>query len=482
MSTAIERFLKKQNKIRIGVVGDAMIDEYFHVSVKRMSPEFPIPVMLSEEEGPYKVMPGGAANVAYQFRHFDVDAQLCSLIDYSAKSIFEMHGLGVSLCHNMEDLTPTHLKDAKITWGRLARIPRKKRIYDRDFPTYRWDVEKFNHGLMPDELSSCINALRQGYKSYSSKFDALVFSDYGKGLFHDSEEISWIDFVGNEIPTLVDPKDGNLEKWKGCTVFKPNAKEAEELSGETKWQDQCKYFKEKINCDSVVITQGGEGVVGQIGSDVFQYRPSRNNMYPESVIGAGDCFMAFMAMAVGHGFNIREAAEIAYEAGAVYVTKKHNEPVTPYQLHKQVDPIQAKFIEPAKLSKLNGVVFANGCFDILHRGHLETLKYAAEQGEYLVVALNSDSSVSRLKGPERPINPLLERMNLMASLDFVDFVVSFEEDTPSEIIDQICPDVIVKASDYKPEDVVGSDRARIVIAPLVEGLSTTIILEKLNRS
>jgi D-beta-D-heptose 7-phosphate kinase/D-beta-D-heptose 1-phosphate adenosyltransferase len=479
MSTVIQEFLKKQGTVRVGVIGDAMVDEYFQVSVKRMSPEFPIPVMLSEDERPCQILPGGAANVAYQFKHFDADVRLCSLVDLFAKTCFESYDIDTSLCFDMQkinnrDYNDNYHSQNTMTYG---MVPRKKRIYDGDFPTYRWDVERPNYGLADFNLKSCIKALYDQYILHDPKFDVLIFSDYDKGMFGNSP---WCVERIKSIPTIVDPKGNDLEKWKGCTVFKPNDKEAEMLSGipASNWLGQCKYFIERIRCDSVIITQGGNGVVGIAGGQSFQYRPAQKNLHPESVVGAGDCFMAFLAMALGHGFNVQDAAEIAYEAGALYVTRKHNSPITPYELHKKVSPTTAKFIEPEKLKNFKNVVFANGCFDLLHRGHIETLKFAAEQGDYLVVALNSDDSVKRLKGPERPVVSLCERMQLMASLDFVDFVVAFEEDTPDEIINQIAPDVIVKGGDYEETEVVGADRAKIVIAPTVEGLSTTGILAK----
>ncbi len=478
MSLAIQEFLKKQDKVRVGVIGDAMVDEYFQVSVKRMSPEFPIPVMLSEDERPYKVLPGGAANVAYQFKHFNADVRLCSLVDLYAKSYFEQHGINTSLCYDMREAVQIH-------GGTGGLVPRKKRIYDGDFPTYRWDVEKPHYGLSSSDLSSCVKTLYSRYERHTMNFDVLIFSDYDKGMFcrdYPHFAAPWHQQMDGSIPTIVDPKGKDLGKWKGCTVFKPNDKEAESLSGISSldWEGQCRYFIAEIGCYSVVITQGGNGVVGMVGTDSFHYRPPKKNLHPESVVGAGDCFMAFLAMAIGQGFSIQDAAEIAYEAGALYVTRKHNTPITPYELQRRINPTAAKYMEPEKLRDFKNVVFANGCFDLLHRGHIETLKFAAEQGDYLVVALNSDESVKRLKGPERPVTSLCERMQLMASFDFVDFVVSFDEDTPDKLIDQIAPAVIVKGGDYKPEEVVGADRARVVIAPTVEGLSTTNILAKIN--
>lgn len=468
MST-IEEFLNKNSHVRVGVIGDAMVDEYYQVSVKRLSPEFPIPVMLSGSEAATAAKPGGAANVAYQFKHFNASVYLCSLVDTYSRTVFVESGLDTNLCVEMAD----------------GRVPRKKRLYDADFPTYRWDVERPQYGLNNSRLQEYNLALHKNTEIGFTKrgdtigaVDVVIMSDYDKGVFKHNV---WQDSLDCGTPVIVDPKGEDIDKWRGCTIFKPNSVEAAQLSGGTNWEFQCKYFTDRLHCKAVVITQGGKGVVGCVGKDMFEYRPAKENLRPESVIGAGDCFMAFLAMAVGGGFSIQEAAEIAYEAGAVYVTQKHNRPITPYQMRKKMDPKKAKYVTPQFLKKVPNLVLTNGCFDILHKGHIETLKFAAEQGEHLVVALNSDDSVRRLKGPERPVKSLQDRMDLIASLDFVDFVVSFEEDTPQKLIGWSSPAIIVKGGDYKAEEVVGSDVAEIRIAPTIEGLSTTSILEKANK-
>ena len=471
----IEEFLNKDShvRVRVGVIGDAMVDEYYQVSVKRLSPEFPIPVMLSGSEAPTAAKPGGAANVAYQFKHFNSSVYLCSLVDTYSRTVFIESGLDTNLCVEMSE----------------GRVPRKKRLYDGNFPTYRWDVERPQYGLSTSCLQEYDLALHKnteiGFAKHGDVIgavDVIIMSDYDKGVFKHNV---WQDNLDGDIPTIVDPKGEDIDKWRGCTVFKPNSVEAAQLSGGTQWQFQCKYFIDRLHCGAVVITQGGKGVVGCVGkpcaANMFEYRPAKENLRPESVIGAGDCFMAFLAMAIGHGFSVQEAAEIAYEAGAVYVTQKHNRPITPYQMRKKMDPKKAKYVTTGFLKKVPNLVMTNGCFDILHKGHIETLKFAAEQGEHLVVALNSDESVRRLKGSERPVVGLEDRMDLIASLDFVDFVVSFDEDTPEKLIAWSSPAIIVKGGDYKVAEVVGSDVAEIRIAPTIEGLSTTGILEKANK-
>jgi len=192
----------------------------------------------------------------------------------------------------------------------------------------------------------------------------------------------------------------------------------------------------------------------------------------ESVIGAGDCFAAVFGMAVGHGFTVAESAEIAWNAGAVYVQRKMNRPIIPAEV--SWDGI----VEPDDLLDRDfKLVFTNGCFDILHKGHLQTLRFAKEKGDKLVVALNTDESVRRLKGEDRPVKPLEQRMAVVAALDCVDFVVSFSENTPLELIQKIRPEVLVKGADYRPEEIVGADVVpELFRAPIIDGLSTSCFL------
>ena len=236
------------------------------------------------------------------------------------------------------------------------------------------------------------------------------------------------------------------------------------------WQDQAKFFYDRLNCQSVVITRGGGGVVGITDGQLWEFKPE-SQVKVESVVGAGDCFCAFLAMATAHGFKAKEAAEIAWKAGAIYVQNSMNRPIVPAEL------CEDKIVHPADLSSRDfKLVFTNGCFDILHEGHIESLKFAKSKGEKLVVALNSDESIKRLKGPDRPVKNLRQRMAVMAAIRYVDFVTYFEEDTPLEVIKTIVPDVLVKGSQYTGP-IVGEDIvSEVYRAPMVDGVSTTILL------
>lgn len=451
----------KDRRLSIHIVGDSMIDEYYSVRVTRISPESPnVCVMLNEHDQPSERVPGGAANVCYQLMNFNVDTHLVSWTDAEADKVFKSAGIDCT--------THIQLPDG-------CQLPRKKRFFDGDSQVgNRWDIEKKNCGLKDVDLPNYQTNLFGPWLSFVDKADVVIFSDYNKGLFSNG-----FPFALPNKPIIVDPKKGPLRKWLGCTIFKPNSSEAIELSGGlTNWREQCDYFQSQLGCQSVVITQGGDGVVGKSGSEFFSYSPIRK-VSATKVIGAGDCFVGVLALAVGHDIPVPDASKLAFEAGLIYVQDGSHDPLTPWQLQKQ-----SKFVTPDELrNRTNGgkLVFTNGCFDILHSGHLESLRFAKSKGDKLVVAVNSDASVSRLKGPKRPVISLNERMELLAALEGVDYVISFEEDTPQNLIEYTRPDVLIKGADWEGKTVAGSDVVKeVYFVPLVNDKSTTNIIGKIK--
>lgn len=307
----------------------------------------------------------------------------------------------------------------------------------------------------------------------SSEIKVFILSDYDKGVFPNS-----MYSLPKNVITIVDPKNPPLAKWKGCTVFKPNAVEAFRLSdGLTDWKDQCDYFQDKLECQSVVITMNGNGVVGKSNGSYFEHHPIQR-IEARKTSGAGDCFVGVLAVAIAHGMSVSDASSVAYEAGALFVQQHSRNPITPWALQKQ-----SKFINVEDLENRNyKLVMTNGCFDILHSGHLESLRFAKSKGDKLLVAVNSDESVKRFKGEKRPVISLHERMEMLAALEFVDFVISFNEDSPYDLIKAIRPEVLVKGADWKDKGgIVGGDLVKeTFFVPLVEDRSTTNIIEKLN--
>lgn len=446
-------FLLRQfgRRARVAVFGDAILDEYYDVVADRVSPEFPIPVMTARSSDPSKISFGGAANVCQQFSNFNFDVGLFALIDQRF------------LCHS-------RAFDSSGCLLAPASIPVKKRFYSGSFPLCRFDVEQKGYGFTKSELADKQRILVDRLLS-SDPYEVVVFSDYDKGVF-DGIEPFLFRMPGDTI-TIVDPKGGPISKWRGCTIIKPNSVEAKNLSGKSDWRSQCEYFFRETGCQAVVITQAGEGVVGNVMGSWFEYRPECSTD-PRSVIGAGDAFVAFMAMCMSHSIDIRMAVEIAFKACSIYVGKDRNSPVYPYELASD------KFVSPESLARRDfGLSFANGCFDILHPGHVELLKFAKSKADRLVVAVNSDRSVAAQRKSHPMVNDLDYRKQMVASLECVDFVLSFDEDDPYELIKAIRPDVLVKGSDCPSP--IGSDLVgEVCLFDIINGYSTTEAIRKIS--
>jgi D-beta-D-heptose 7-phosphate kinase / D-beta-D-heptose 1-phosphate adenosyltransferase len=479
----IDQFIQynKQKLLRIAVVGDVVLDKYFYGHVSRISPEFPVQVLHSKSKTE-ELYPGGAANVCHQMSHFNVDSYLIGFTDKISNSLFKEYKFNSDYCIELYS----------------GQIPNKIRFYDGDFPLLRWDIEQFEYGETDNtELSSMReNVLGNFKKLIEEGLNSVVLSDYNKGLWTDRIAQEIIGICNSKgIVTIVDPKQ-KLERWKYCAIFKPNANEAAALTGLTDWRLQADYLQQQLVCRGVVITQSGAGVAGKYDGEYFEYRTPRRLRSKEvnSVIGAGDCFNAILAICLGHGMDIADACMIAFEGGIQYVKARHNKPLTVNDIHSRFDNSASKIVSLEELLYLKkniynneDFVFTNGVFDAgLTMGHIECLKFAKKYGNKLIVAINSDESVKRLKGEGRPILPLKDRLNIVASLEFVDFVVSFDEDTPIELIKKIRPNKICKGGDYKPEEVVGFGWADVKICPYYDGISTTkklkLIDETLNKT
>jgi len=437
------------SNLTINVIGDVLIDEYYQVEVDRISPEFPIPIHSSQTEEASKILCGGAANVAAQFKNFGVKVNLISLINPKTQEICEFSGINT----NNSIVDP------------LIKNPIKKRFYKDFHPLIRWDVEQINFGLpnVGDYLE----------KIDIPDADINIFSDYDKGLF----ATNWHQKFFKKTKSLVDPKK-KFNIWENCYLFKPNAIEAQSFVSKNNVEDQLKWIKSLLNCENVVITDSGNGVSAIDDNDNLYYvTPHKKVIKPESVIGAGDCFMAFLAMSIGLNIDLMDCLSIAFEAGTNYVANRYNKPLNPCDFFLEDKVIT----NPAILKNRDfNLVWSNGCMDIMHSGHIHSLKYAKSLGDKLCVGINSDESIKRLKGNNRPIVSLQNRIEMLKALDCVDFIVVLEDDYPQKIIEQINPNVLVKGEDWKGKDVAGANIVdRVEYFPLVQGMSTTSIIEKI---
>lgn len=423
-------FFNKIKPIPVAVVGDSIIDEYYEVDFTRPSPEYPIPVLCSVNDLPYRYNSGGIGNVWQHLIEFDFIPR--------------------RLSPNNHDLSI------------------KRRFFQNGFPIFRWDIES-PYAINNDKLYA---------KYLTDDSPVAVFSDYNKGIFYKHQP-----WMQKNIVKIVDPKNTCLP-WKNCTIFKPNYKEACLMSGLSDCKEQCHYFQNILECESVIITCGNKGICGINQNQYFEYQ-TKHPILEKSVIGAGDCFTSFLAMTCLY-YSLEEAAIIAYEAAAQFVSQDSivrkidfiDRRIKVYE-NKQLYPCELNNLFSMKRSLEKALVFTNGCFDILHPGHLHLLKFAKNLGEKLIVGINSDESIKRLKGKNRPIFCLEDRIKMLSALEYVDYIVPFDEDTPYELIKKIQPDILVKGKGYNKENVVGGDLVeKVEICDDLEGYSTTNLIKR----
>lgn len=451
MDSFFSRFFDNlySRSLTINVIGDVLVDEYYQVEVDRISPEFPIPIHCSSTDKPHKVLCGGAANVAMQFRNFNVNVNLISLISPEMQDICEKNGINTKYSVVSKDV----------------KNPIKKRFYKDFHPLTRWDIEQPNFGL--SDIQKYLNNIR------IPDSDINIFSDYNKGLF----STNWHKNYLKQSKSLVDPKH-KLNIWEGCYLFKPNSVEARRFVNKENVEDQLRWLQALLGCGNVVITNAGEGVSAIDNDEKIHYViPNKKPVKPESLTGAGDAYIAFLAMALGVGIDLKEAIAIAFEAGTKYVANRYNKHLNPSDFF-----VEDKLItNPAVLRNRDfNLVWTNGCMDLMHFGHISSLKQAKSFGDKLCVGVNSDESIVKLKGDKRPIIPLVQRIEMLKAIECVDFIVVLEEDFPQSVIEAIKPNVLVKGEDWRGKRIAGADVVdRIEFIPLIEGLSTTGIIRKI---
>jgi len=416
----------------INIAGDCLVDEYIQVEPK-FNPESVFPAFLEKN---VTSMPGGAGNVAYQYTNMPIKSQLVGALSHQAFSVYTENKIDTSNCFN-SPLTPI-----------------KRRYYNGSEFIFRIDREE--HGAKIDE-----NLLR------FPTADVNLFSDYNKGFF----KADWFkDHLSNAI---VDIKPNDIHRWRGCFALKLNAKEAREASGSDDLLKQLDVISKATDCRNIIITMAEKGVAGL--DDGVLFKVPQEPVVKRNIIGAGDCFLAFFGYSVLLGFGIHDSAKLATYASSLYVQRSSIKPLRLY------DFVKDKLIHDSSVLRDRDfkLVFTNGCFDILHAGHVDYLRFAKSKGDKLVVGVNTDESVRRLKGDGRPVNCLERRLEILRSLDFVDFVVPFEEETPLEIITVLRPEVLVKGKPYTGlGDVVGSDIAgEVFIAPTIYDASSSALVE-----
>ena len=472
--------IKLNKKPNILVIGDLMIDHYLWGSCDRISPEAPVQVVNVKKES--SVL-GGAGNVINNL------VTLGSIVDVI--SVIGNDSVANELKSLLEKIdVPT----SNLVVENNRKTSKKSRLIASQQQVLRYDMESIDD-INENSHKQIIQTLEKNIDKYSS----IILSDYGKGVLTTNLTKEIIKIANkNSIKVLVDPKGKDYSKYKGSYTLTPNKKEAMEatnidIKDESSLIEALKSLKTQCELEVSLITLSEQGIA--IFDDELTIKPTvAREVY--DVTGAGDTVIASIAFALGNNLDIKDAIYFANLAAGVVVGKIGSATTTldeiyeyEYSLHKSNSTSHIKTFDEIKTlaSKLHNqgkkIVFTNGCFDILHVGHVKYLEVAKSYGDVLILGLNADSSVRKLKGPTRPINTQDDRAYILASLESVDYVVIFEEETPYELIKLIKPHVLVKGGDYEGKEVVGQDIAdELKLVQFVDGKSTTNTIKRIQEN
>ena len=471
----ISPILNKLHKSRLLVVGDIMLDRYWSGGTSRISPEAPVPVVKVEDR---EERVGGAANVALNIAALGAKVSLSGIVgeDEAAQTLDKL------------------LKQSDIDSQLLRRSDcttiTKLRIMSRHQQLIRLDFEDTTQASGAAELADKAAASLDGV-------DVLVLSDYNKGSLQAVHEIIGAARAAR-LPVLVDPKGTDFAKYTGATLLTPNLGEFEAVVGHCADDDELvskgEALRAKLELEAILITRSERGMTLLVRNELPLHLPTRAREVFD-VTGAGDTVIGVFAAVLAAGETLATAATLANAAAGVVVGKLGAATVSAHELEAALNDHssvprgvtnEADLLDFVAEVRARGetVVMTNGCFDILHPGHITYLEEAAALGEHLIVAVNDDNSVKKLKGEGRPINKLEDRMHMLAALSCVDWVVSFSEDTPERLMCHVTPNVLVKGGDYRPEQIAGHDcvvnnGGAVKVLSFKEGYSSTDIIQRI---
>ena len=465
------------SKARVLVVGDVMLDRYWSGPVPRISPEAPVPVVRVQRN---EERPGGAANVALNLAALGARTRL----------------LGVVGNDDPANILNRKLAEAGVT-GQFLVTPKlptitKLRVLSRNQQLIRLDFEEaLDHAGAFDT-----DELMARFRAALPEVDVVVLSDYAKGTLGTAPAlIEAAREAGKAV--VVDPKGQDFTRYRGATCITPNLAELAAVTGpladEAALQHEAGRQRAELAIESLLVTRSEQGMsLFQADREPLHFPTEAREVY--DVTGAGDTVVAVLAASLAAGQDLTQAARLANFGAGVVVGKLGTSTVSPGELLRAVRAQHADdagvmdeitLLERVAEARVHGetVVMTNGCFDLLHVGHVKYLEAARRLGDVLIVAVNDDESVRRLKGESRPINPVPDRMRLLSALKCVDWVVPFAEDTPRELIGRVLPDVLVKGGDYRPEDIAGHAEVtaaggRVEVLDFFDGYSSTAMIER----
>ena len=465
------------DQARVLVLGDIMLDRYWHGGTSRISPEAPVPVVRVEQ---IKDRPGGAGNVALNIAALGSGSTLLGYTgdDEMADALQDMlQGAGVECAFQRLPGQPT------IT---------KLRVISRHQQLLRLDFEQ-------DGLTESGAGLADGFGAHLGDCGAVVLSGYAKGALADPGELIRQARAAG-VPVLVDPKGSDFSRYRGATLMTPNLQEFETIVGactsEQQLVERGETLMRDLGLEALLVTRGEHGMTLLRPGTEELHLPARAREVFD-VTGAGDTVIAVLAASLAGGASLEQAVGLANIAASIVVGKLGTAAVSAPELRRAIQSEQGSERGVVSREQLaiavadarshgERVVFTNGCFDIIHAGHVTYLEQARQQGDRLVVAVNDDDSVRRLKGSGRPINPVDRRMAVLSGLEAVDWVVSFHEDTPIPLLETLKPDVLVKGGDYGDKtgvvgwEVVEGYGSEVRVLSLVENVSTTDILRRMQ--
>lgn len=474
MQLSLPRF----DQAQVLVVGDIMLDRYWHGSTARISPEAPVPVVKVQDS---EDRPGGAANVALNIAALGAGATLTGLTgrDEAAGVLAErLRAAGVE--HSFQQV------DGRPTITKLRVISRHQQLLRMDF----------EDAFSPADAVS----LSERARTLLAPMGAVILSDYAKGALTDPQPLIQAARAAG-LPVLVDPKGTDFQRYRGATLLTPNLHEFEAVTGpcssETELVSHAQQLIDSLNLEALLITRGEQGMTLVRPNQPELHLPAHAREVFD-VTGAGDTVIAVLAAALAAGEALPQAVALANIAAGLVVAKLGTAVVSAPELRRALQAHQgsgrgAMTLEQLQVAVADAraqgerIVFTNGCFDIIHAGHVGYLEQARQLGDRLIVAINDDASVTRLKGPGRPINPVDRRMAVLAGLEAVDWVVSFSQDTPEPLLEALQPDILVKGGDYSKEQVVGwqiveSYGGQVEVLSFFDDCSTTAIVQKVLKN
>jgi D-beta-D-heptose 7-phosphate kinase/D-beta-D-heptose 1-phosphate adenosyltransferase len=465
-------------RARVLLAGDVMLDRYWSGDTARISPEAPVPVVGLRS---FHDRPGGAANVALNIAALGTRAVLLGLTgeDEAAASL-------------RAALADTGVESELLAFAGSPTIT-KLRVLSRSQHLMRLDIE--------DGFAAADHGpLLERFEARLADADVVVLSDYAKGTLGAATPALVQAARAAGRPVLVDPKGADFAPYRGATVLTPNRAEFERVVGrcpdEATLEQRAREALERHELGALLITRSDEGMsLIAAGAEAIHLPAHRREVY--DVTGAGDTVIGVLAAALAAGHDLAEATALANHAAAIVVARLGAAQASLAELRSAVEARgrpgrggvvdRATLIEQVAAARAQGesIVMTNGCFDLLHAGHLAALRDMRAFADRLVIAVNDDASVARLKGPERPLVPLEQRMALLAALDCVDWVVAFGEDTPAALVADVGPDVLAKGGDYAPAEIAGHDAVvarggSVRVVPYREGLSTSALIRRIR--